>query len=159
MGTPPTVLVVDDEPDILATLASFLELAVPEARVFTASSGESGLAVLEREHVDVVVSDFKMPGMDGLEFLRRCSHLRPSVASILLTAFPDRDVAIRALNEARILHFLTKPPEPVVLGHVVQAALAAQQEVSGNVHEGFRARLEAAAAMPADRAHAGRAGP
>jgi response regulator RpfG family c-di-GMP phosphodiesterase len=64
-----------------------------------------------------------MPGMNGLEFLDKARHTAPGVPRILITAFPDLDVAIRAINEAGIENFITKPFEPGQVVEVVRAVL------------------------------------
>lgn len=119
----PRVLIVDDEPDILAALETFLNAALG-AEVLKADSGAAGLAVLGKTPVDLVVSDFRMPVMDGLHFLRRAAELRPEVPRILLTAFPDMHLAIQAINEARIARFLTKPVEPDQLAAAIKDLLS-----------------------------------
>jgi response regulator RpfG family c-di-GMP phosphodiesterase len=120
----PTILLVDDEPDILESLAALLERAQQGIRVRTASSGAAALDVLRSETVDLILTDDKMPGMNGLEFLEEAAHIAPGTPRILITAFPDLDVAIRAINEAGIENFVTKPFESaVVLEHVRVALL------------------------------------
>jgi DNA-binding NtrC family response regulator len=119
----PCVLIVDDEPDILAALETFLKAALG-VQVLKADSGAAGLAAMRKTPVDLVVSDFRMPVMDGLHFLRRAAELRPEVPRILLTAFPDMQLAIQAINEAGIARFLTKPVDPDQLASVVKDLLS-----------------------------------
>jgi len=117
------ILVVDDEPDILSALADLFEVTMPEAKVLTATSGEEGLKVLEAEKVDIIISDYKMPGMDGLEFLRRAQQRWPEVPRILITAYPQLNLAMDAINEAAIQNFFTKPLNPIQVQEAVKAAL------------------------------------
>jgi DNA-binding NtrC family response regulator len=119
----PTLLVVDDEPDILSTVKAFLEAAIPGATVRACPSAGSALAALALGDVDLVLCDLKMPGMDGLQFLAMARARAEDVPRILMTAYPDTDLAIRAINEGRIQHFLTKPLEPVMLSSVVASLL------------------------------------
>lgn len=118
------ILVVDDEPDILTALRVYLERALG-ADVVAAESGAAALAELRKgPPVDVIVADFRMPGMDGVAFLSQARALAPDVPRLMLTAYPDMQLAIKALNEAAILQFLTKPVDPDRLLDVVQRTLA-----------------------------------
>jgi DNA-binding NtrC family response regulator len=117
------ILIVDDEADILSTLASFLESAIPSVRVMTAQSGPLALKAMAQTAPDLIISDYKMPGMDGLQFLAEARKARPGTPSILITAYPDMELAIRALNEERIQHFCPKPIEPQEIADVVRALL------------------------------------
>jgi DNA-binding NtrC family response regulator len=117
------ILIVDDEPDILESLADVFTLHLTGVKVFSALDGAAGLAILAKEHVDLVVSDYKMPGMDGLEFLTKAREVAPNAARILITAYPELNVAVRAINEAQIQNFLTKPITPQALIEAVNAAL------------------------------------
>ena len=117
------ILVVDDEPDILLSLKDVLEAHLTNVTVHTAASGLAALPILDREKVDLVIADYRMPGMDGLEFLTRCRQKAPDVPRILITAYPELDAAVRAINEAQIQNFLTKPILPDALMQAVKAAL------------------------------------
>jgi DNA-binding NtrC family response regulator len=103
-----TVVLVDDEEMVTAALKGFLELETPY-RVLAFSSPLEVLESIQKERVDVVVADFMMPEMDGVELLRRVRELRPHVTRILLTGYADIDNAIRAINEAGLYHYLQKP--------------------------------------------------
>ncbi len=92
------ILLVDDEKDIRDSLSQLLGLAFPEARISTAGSGGEALHILEQELIDVVVSDFRMPGMDGLELLQRVRDEWPDVTRIILSAYGIED-----LEEAQML--------------------------------------------------------
>ena len=112
---PWVILFVDDEPDILESLAALVREALPDTTVVTAPSGRAGLDLLARQHVDLIVSDFKMPGMDGVEFLYQCRRLHPTVPRVMLTAFPTEELANRAVREAFVDSFLSKGVEPQTL--------------------------------------------
>ena len=102
------ILVVDDEPDIVTALRTWLETSLP-VQVEVAFSAAEGLQAMRRHPVDLVLADYRMPGMNGLHFLRRAEELRPHVARILMTAYPDIQVVMDALNQARAARFLRKP--------------------------------------------------
>jgi DNA-binding NtrC family response regulator len=108
MSMPNTVMVVDDEVMVATALQGFLELETPY-RVLTFTSGTAALEALQEEPVDVIVSDFMMPGMDGITFLRNARDIRPMTSRILLTGYADKENAIRAINEAGLYHYLEKP--------------------------------------------------
>ena len=104
----PTVLIVDDEEMVLTALRSFLQLET-SYRVLTTTAPEAALDIIRNDSVDVIVADFMMPAMDGIEFLKRARDLRPHATRILLTGYADVQNAIRAINEAGLYHYLEKP--------------------------------------------------
>src|SRR5689334_9386183 len=117
----PQVLCVDDEARVLEGLNLHLR---KDYEVHTALSGEAGLSKLkELGGVAVVVSDMRMPGMDGATFLKRVMRDYPDATRMLLTGEPGRDAAVQAVNEAQIYRFLTKPCPPDQLKVAVDAAL------------------------------------
>jgi CheY-like chemotaxis protein len=118
----PTVLVVDDEPDIGAAVRMVLEGALG-VRVVVASSGPQGLSLLESSQpVHLIISDFKMPGMNGLEFLRRALEAHPTTPTMLITAF-EREL-VDQIDESLARTVLTKPLDPRPMVKVVQKLLA-----------------------------------
>jgi DNA-binding NtrC family response regulator len=103
-----TVMIVDDEVMVATALRSFLELETPY-RVLTYTSPTEALAALQTESVDVIVSDYMMPDMDGVTFLRNARDSRPLTSRILLTGYADKENAIRAINEVGLYYYLEKP--------------------------------------------------
>lgn len=120
-----TVLVVDDHEDFLVSAQMLLERDLPEVDVLTEPEPERALEILERRRVDVVVVDYRMPRMDGLTFMSRAAELAPEARRVLITAYPDLGVLVRAINEAAIWHYIRKPTGADHLVHVVRDALAA----------------------------------
>ena len=106
------VLLVDDEPDILEAVADLVEQEMPNVKVLRAKSGRDGLAILQSERVDGIISDFRMGGMDGLEFLRIALQCHPNIPRVMLTAYPDPEVRRLAKTEAKVQSFLSKLTSP-----------------------------------------------
>ena len=123
---PWVLLLVDDEPDILVSVASLLEATIPGLKVITAPSGRAGLELLDRERIDLIVSDFKMPGMDGIEFLYQARRLHPGIPRVMLTAFGNEDLARRAVTDAFVGAFLSKGGDPEHLVEGVSRLLSYQ---------------------------------
>jgi response regulator RpfG family c-di-GMP phosphodiesterase len=128
------ILLVDDEVAILDGLRRQLRR---KFRVHTANGGAEALELLQNEPVAVVVSDMRMPQMDGATFLSRVRALYPDAVRILLTGQTDTQAAITAVNEGQIYRFLTKPCPPEVLlaeiGSAVELSrlMTAEKEVLG----------------------------
>jgi DNA-binding NtrC family response regulator len=107
-GEPIRVLLIDDEQDFCESLSRLLSRR--GMRVFQALSGEQGLGILEKEELDVVVIDLKMPGMSGMEVLKRMKETRPRVEAIILTGNPSIDSGVEGLREGAA-DVLFKPQE------------------------------------------------
>lgn len=104
---PCTVLCVDDEPNILSSLRRLFR---PSGyRVLVAESGAQGLEVLRNEPVDLVISDMRMPHMDGAQFLKAVREGWPDTVRILLTGYADVSSTIEAINQGQIYRYITKP--------------------------------------------------
>lgn len=117
---PRSLLLVDDEPNILAALKRLLRR--DGYTIHTAAGGSEGLALLARERVDVIVSDQRMPGMIGADFLRKAKDLYPDTIRIMLSGYTELQSVTDAVNEGAIYKFLTKPWDDELLrGHVAQA--------------------------------------
>ena len=103
------VLCVDDERNILVSLRRLFRKEGYE--ILLAESGPEGLEFVKNETVDLIISDMRMPNMDGAEFLSRVTALKPKIPSILLTGFSDQESTIRAINEGKISAYVSKPWE------------------------------------------------
>src|SRR5581483_4464924 len=115
------VLCVDDDSNLLEGIARNLR---EHFEVSTAKSGDEGLSELRKNpQYAVVVSDLKMPGMDGVDFLARVRQISPDAVRILLTGQADLDAAIAAVNGGRVFRFLCKPCRPEALIMAVEAAV------------------------------------
>ena len=132
--TKPRVLFVDDEERILSALRAVFR---DDYHVFTAESGELALELVKRFNIAVVVSDNQMPGMSGVEFLRRVRQANPCSVRMLLTGYSDMQAIAGSINEGEVFRFLRKPWEHAQLKAALADAVAAA------------ARLEAPRAAPA----------
>jgi len=116
-----TVLLVDDEPNILSSLRRLLR---PTGyRTLIAESGRAGLEILEKEQVDLVISDMRMPEMDGARFLEEVRNRWPDVVRILLTGYADISSTIAAINRGEIYRYISKPWNDHDLLLVIREAL------------------------------------
>jgi thioredoxin reductase (NADPH) len=114
----PVLLVVDDDPQVLAAVRRDLRSRYRESyTVVSATSGEETLATIRElkargDSLAMVISDQRMPGMNGTEVLTKSRDVYPTARRVLLTAYSDIDAAIRAINEAHLDHYLSKPWDP-----------------------------------------------
>lgn len=106
------LLLVDDEPDILESVGDFVELELPGVKVLRASSGREGLGLLQDERIDGIIADFRMPGMDGIEFLVIARQCHPTIPRVMFTAHPDPAVSHLADVDADVEAFLPKNVAP-----------------------------------------------
>lgn len=115
------ILFVDDEPHILEGYQRVLR---KQFDIFTAAGGEQAIATLENsDEFSVIVSDMRMPGMDGVRFLGRAAEISPNTVRIMLTGDAEQQTAMSAVNEGRIFRFLTKPCTPEALGKTIAAGI------------------------------------
>ena len=105
-----SVLFVDDEPRLLDGLKRLLRPQRTEWEMLFAGSGEEALSVMERQQVDILVTDMRMPEMDGAELLRRVHERFPGVTRIVLSGQFDDETGLRATPYAH--QFLAKPCDP-----------------------------------------------
>jgi len=103
-----TILCVDDEANVLRSLKRlFLD---EDYEIVTAESGSEGLAILQqRQPVQVVISDYRMPEMDGVDFLRQVHERWPETVRIVLSGYADTAAVVSAINEGQIYKFIPKP--------------------------------------------------
>jgi len=121
-----TLLFVDDTPQALDVI---VRLMPPGHRVLTAANAEAALQLLEREgRVAVVVSDYDMPGANGVDLLARVRERDPDTVTMLLTGVVELDVAIQALHASRIFRFLEKPCPREVLLQALDDALGEHRQ-------------------------------
>jgi DNA-binding NtrC family response regulator len=103
-----TVILVDDEEMVLTSLSSFLTLET-DYDVHTFISAKDALNFIEKSDIDIVISDYLMPEMDGITFLGHVRQLQPEVPRIILTGYADKENAIKAINEVGLYQYIEKP--------------------------------------------------
>ncbi|MGH9630228.1 MAG: response regulator [Bryobacteraceae bacterium] len=118
----PVVIVVDDEEMVIMSVRAFLNLET-EYMVHGFTSPEEAAGFLEAHPVDVVVSDYLMPKMNGLQLLAKAKLLQPEAARVLLTGHADKQSAIQAINEVGLYQYLEKPWDNAQLLLVLQSAI------------------------------------
>ncbi len=118
-ATRPRILFVDDEPRILVALKALFR---NHYHVTTANSGAAAVEILREQEVDVIVSDQRMPQMNGVEFLRTAKSLRPRAIRVLLTGYSDLNAILGAINEGEIFRYINKPWSNADLRETIAAA-------------------------------------
>lgn len=111
----PIIVIVDDELDLLMALADHFRAAVPDARVFPAESGPAALEFMQENPPDLVIMDWRMPGLTGLELADILKLSRRPPATILMTAHPSIGLAYQATNEHSFSAIFSKPFDPAVM--------------------------------------------
>lgn len=134
-----TILIVDDEPGIVSALRRLLR---PDGyRIISASSGAEGLELLAKNKVDVIIADQRMPGMTGVEFLRRVKSIYPDTVRIVLSGYTDLQSISDAVNEGAIYRFLTKPWDDNQLRKNIEKALRHKELTDENRRLGMHLQM------------------
>ncbi len=118
-GSKPRILIVDDEEMILSSLRSFFSLET-DYEIITFSTPAEAADYVDGNPIDLVISDFLMPSMDGIQFLTRVKAANPTATRILLTGFADKENAIKAINEVGIYQYVEKPWDNTQLKLIVE---------------------------------------
>jgi response regulator RpfG family c-di-GMP phosphodiesterase len=128
------VLLVDDEPNILSALRR--SLAAIDVRLLdgdtlhfeTFTSPEAAIKRCDEQDFDLVISDYRMPSMNGVEFLADVMKLQPSVPRMIISGYADRDVIITAVNEVHLARFVEKPWDDQELRNTVVSILGSGRQ-------------------------------
>jgi len=116
-----TLLLVDDDPDNLSWLGAILKRF--GYRVISQPDPHSALAAIRGgAHIDLVITDYRMPGMDGLEFIVALKQLLPAIPVIMLTAYGAVETYLKSLSLG-VFEFVNKPVKTRELGRIIKAAL------------------------------------
>ena len=120
-----TLLIVDDEPGVLSALKRVLRRDGYE--ILAVGSAREGFDVLATHEVQVIISDQRMPEMNGSEFLSRVRELYPDTIRIVLSGYTDLDTIVAAVNHGAIYRFLTKPWDDDLLREHIREAFRHQE--------------------------------
>jgi response regulator RpfG family c-di-GMP phosphodiesterase len=118
----PLIVIVDDEEMVLTSLRSFLNLET-EYDVETYTSPKQALESLDSKPLDLVISDYLMPEMNGIDFLLQVKRLHPFSTRVLLTGYADKENAIKAINEVGLYQYIEKPWDNEELKLIVENGL------------------------------------
>lgn len=121
--TPLTILIVDDDPMLLDTLADLIDLRMPSARVVTCGSGAEALKIVTTTHFDAIISDLKMPHMDGLTLMTKIRVIQPLTPILIITGHGDQALRAKA-DELGAFAFIAKPLDRDGFTVSLQRALA-----------------------------------
>lgn len=121
-----TIILVDDEEMVLTSLRSILSLET-DYEVHTFLSAIEALGFIEKNEIDLVISDYLMPEMDGISFLAKVREIRPEVPRIILTGYADKENAIKAINEVGLYQYIEKPWENEDLMIIIRNGLEKQK--------------------------------
>ncbi|MFZ5352144.1 MAG: HD-GYP domain-containing protein [Bacillota bacterium] len=118
----PNIVLVDDDDIITDSISTYFELAT-DFKVTTYNNPKTAIAELDGKKVDVIISDFMMPEMNGLDFLSNMKKICPDAVMILLTGYADKENAIRAINELELFQYVEKPWDNEELVMIVKNGL------------------------------------
>ncbi len=131
-----SILIIDDEQTQLDSLKRFLSKRGNE--IFTALDGTSGIEIIRKYHIDLVISDFRMPGMNGLEVLKTTKEINPKIDFVMVTAFGNVDEAVEIMKSGAY-DYLTKPIELDELENLVKRI--AEKKLLVNENERLKSQL------------------
>lgn len=117
----PKILIVDDEENILSALKRLFRK--DNYQILTAESGEEGLRILDEQEVDLIISDLKMPLMNGVDFFAKAKVKRPDALRIMLTGHADLKSVMDAIDKGEVYRFLLKPWDDEELKIAIKQAL------------------------------------
>ena len=118
---PHVILLVDDEPFILQLLTRALRSDAYQ--IYTARTADESITILKAHKVDLIVSDERMPGLSGTEFLAWVAEWFPDIPRIMLTGQPGEHTEMRAIRECGVYRFFTKPCDVEELAKAIRSAL------------------------------------
>ena len=124
-----TIVIVDDEDMVLTSLNAYLTLET-DYEVETFNSANEALNFIQGNTIDLVISDYLMPEMDGISFLGKVKAMQPDAPRIILTGYADKENAIKGINEVGLYQYIEKPWDNDDLNLIIRNALEKKQLVS-----------------------------
>lgn len=122
-GTEYNILLLDDDPGVIESISSLLA-SETDYNVLTFTSSKEALEAIQTQEIDLAIVDYLMPGdMDGIEFLLQLKERYPYSIRIILTAYADKENAIKAINEVGLYKYLEKPWESEELLMIIREGL------------------------------------
>jgi DNA-binding NtrC family response regulator len=122
----PALLILDDEEIVLTSLRNLFRLKT-EYEVIVHSSAKQALESARTRPIDLVISDYLMPEMDGITFLGHLKEIQPQTIRVLLTGYADKENAIRAINQVGLYQYMEKPWDNAALLIIVKNGLEKRQ--------------------------------
>jgi two-component system probable response regulator PhcQ len=122
-----TILVVDHEESFIEYIQRMM--TDENYNLITVASGQEGLDVLEKQQVSMVISEYEIPLMNGLEFLEKVRIIYPNILTVMVTDHADIDLAIKAINEAGVYKFLLKPLDDIDFKNMIKKTLESLQVI------------------------------
>lgn len=123
------LLIIDDEVDITKALVRQFR---KKYNVFSTTDAADGLQIMERENIQVVLSDQRMPGMTGVDFFKRIKDKYPDALKLILTGYADIEAVIGAINEGQVFRYVKKPWNPDELEAIIREAFEKYELITNN---------------------------
>ena len=120
-----TILYVDDEENNLISFKANFRI---KYNVLIAISGDEAMRIMESKHIDIIITDQRMPNMTGVEFLEKVLEKYPDPMRILLTGYVDMNAVVDAVNKGKIFHYLSKPWNEEELDMTIKRAYEVYEE-------------------------------
>ena len=116
------ILCVDDENNVLQALKRLFR--GESFTVYTALSGPEALSIIEQNQISLIISDYRMPQMTGVELLKKVKEISPKTIRVMLSGYADSDVTLDAINRGEVYRFITKPWDDNNLKQVVKECVS-----------------------------------
>jgi YesN/AraC family two-component response regulator len=123
---PQVVMIIDDEPMVTQSIKNFLSLET-DYEIIALTSPMAALETLKTRQVDVIISDYLMPDLNGIDFFLKAKEIQPQATRVLLTGYADKENAIKAINDVGLYQYIEKPWENEDLRLVLRNAIEKRQ--------------------------------